>query len=107
VPQNVIDWGGKSATRKLPPRQFEKELIKKVEEEAGALQKAKTRRELIEELGDVLDVIDEIKKVKKIKAAELKATRKRAFNKKGGFKEKLFLFWTTDTGYRSNEKRNK
>ena len=105
IPEVIAKDGGTFKVEKLTNKKFEKELIKKVEEEASALPKCKTRKELIEELGDVLDVIDEIKKLKKIKQTELRQAREKAFVKKGGFKKRLFLFWTSDTGYRSNEKK--
>lgn len=92
-------------TRTLRIGEFVTELLKKVEEEASALIHAQTHQELIEELADVQDVIDEIKKVKKIQESELLSAQERNKEKKGGFKKRLFLLWSEDSGYKTNEKR--
>ena len=92
-------------TRTLRVGEFVTELLKKVEEEASALIHTHTHQELIEELADVQDVIDEIKKVKKIKDEELLTMQERNKEKKGGFKKRLFLLWSEDSGYQTNEKR--
>jgi len=92
-------------TRTLRAGEFLKELLKKVEEEASALIHAQTHQQLIEELADVQDVIDEIKKTKKITDAELFAAQEANKEKKGGFKKRLFLLWSEDDGYQTNEKR--
>ena len=92
-------------SRKLNRKEFERALIKKVEEEAGGLEKAGSREELIAEIADVLDVIEEVKKLKKIRPSEIAAAQQENKNKKGGFKKRLFLVWSADTGYRTNERR--
>jgi hypothetical protein len=56
-------------------------------------------------LADVAAVIDEIKKFKKISEKDLKTAMKANIEKKGGFKKKLYLVWSEDTGYRTNEKK--
>lgn len=99
--------GAEFEVKKLGKQGFNQELIKKAEEEAGGMVSARNRKELIEEIGDVLDVIDEIKRLKKIKKSELDKARREAAKKKGGFKKKLFLVWSGDNGYRTNEKRRK
>ncbi len=92
-------------TRTLRAGEFVTELLKKVEEEASALVHTKTRSELIEELADVQDVIDEIKKVKKVSPEEMELAQEKNKEKKGGFKKRLFLLWSEDNGYKTNEKR--
>lgn len=103
IPQVIKAANGEAEFRVLPPKEFEKELLKKVGEESTGLLSAKSKKELVNELADVIAVIDEIKKFKKIKENELKTAMKANFEKKGGFKKKLFLVWSEDTGYRTNE----
>ncbi|MDR3583618.1 MAG: nucleoside triphosphate pyrophosphohydrolase [Candidatus Pacebacteria bacterium] len=105
IPEVIEKSGGKYEIKKLRGVEYEKELIKKVGEEAGGLLAAKSKKELISELADVIDVINEIKRLKKISANEIKKAQEMAYERKGGFKKKLFLLWTSDTGYRSNERR--
>ena len=92
-------------TRKLSKKEFETALLAKVEEEAGGVVQAKTREELMHEMHDVLAVIDEIKKHHKIQTAEFNAIRKENMKKKGGFAQRLWLVWSEDNGYKTNEKK--
>ena len=89
----------------LNKRTFFKELLKKVGEEASGLLNAKNRKGLIEELADVVDVIEEIKRVKKISSADIKTIQKRNKKLKGGFRKRIFLIWSEDTGYKTNERK--
>ncbi|MBI4090664.1 MAG: nucleoside triphosphate pyrophosphohydrolase [Candidatus Komeilibacteria bacterium] len=105
IPQKIARSGGSFRVRALRATEFEQELLKKVGEEASALPIVKGRQELLDELADVLAVIDEIKRVKKISAREIAAAQKGNFKKKGGFKKRLYLYWSEDTGYRTNERK--
>lgn len=106
LPEIIKSKGADAKYKILSKKQFEKYLILKVEEEASALPSAKTKKELINELADVMEVIEEIKKLKRITDKEIKIERKKNMDKKGGFKKKIFLVWSEDTGYKTNEKRN-
>lgn len=105
IPEKIAKAGAACETRLLTEEEFERELVKKVEEEASGMPAAASREELIEEMGDVLDVIDEVRKLKGITDAELAVTRARALEKKGGFEKRLFLLWSSDDGYKTNEKK--
>ena len=103
IPEKIKSKGSTLKVIPLNEIDFEKELLKKVGEEASALPIAKTKKELISELADVLDVIDEIKKFKNITQEEIIAVQKINFEKKGGFDQRLFLVWSSDDGYKTNE----
>lgn len=105
IPEKMTRVGAAFEIRKLGKKEFEKELLRKVEEEASGLPKAKNKFELIEELADILDVVEEIKRFKKIKSGEIKKAQKENTRKKGGFKKKIYLVWSEDNGYRTNEKK--
>jgi len=92
-------------SRELSEEEFEKELVKKVPEEGEGLVAAKTREEFLMEFGDLLYVIDEIKRVKKISDQELNEIKKNNFDKKGSFSKRIYLEWTSDDGYQTNEKK--
>lgn len=104
IPEVIKKAGGIAEFKKLSGKEFETELLKKVGEESTGLFGAKSKKELISELADVVAVVDEIKKFKKIKESELKNAMEANMEKKGGFKKKLFLVWSEDTGYRTNER---
>ena len=105
IPERIIESGGDYKVRKLKDKEFAKELLKKVGEEASGLLAAKTKRNIIKELADVIDVTEEIMKVKGISNQEIKKQQQENKKLKGGYKKRLFLYWSSDTGYRTNEIR--
>jgi predicted house-cleaning noncanonical NTP pyrophosphatase (MazG superfamily) len=107
IPEKIEGKGSALETRKLTTKEFEKELFKKAGEEAGGLVGAKNKKEVISELADIVDVIDEIKRLKKITTQQIKKAQKEGNKKKGGFKKRLFLLWSQDDGYKTNERRYK
>lgn len=100
IPAVIKARGSKSETKKLSAKAFEQALLKKLQEEAIEISTAKNRLALISEIGDVLDVLDEIIKLKRIKPSDIKKARRINFARKGGFKKRLFLLWSSDDGYR-------
>jgi len=107
IPIKIKKSGSQARYRILSKKQFEKELYKKVGEEASGLLSAKTKGELISELADIIEVIEAIKKFKKVSDKELVVAKKGNMKKKGGFKKRLYLVWAEDTGYRTNERKYK
>jgi len=107
IPEKMTRVGAAFEIRHLGKKEFEKELLKKVGEEASGLPKAKKKEEIIEELADVLDVVEEVRRHWKIKPSCLRTKQKENFVKKGGFKKKIFLVWSEDNGYRTNERKYK
>lgn len=105
IPEIIKKAGGVAKFKKLTSRQFETELLKKVSEESTGLLSAKSKKEFVSELADIFAVTDEIKKLKKITDKEVGTAMKENMERKGGFKKKLFLVWSEDTGYRTNEKK--
>ncbi|MFH0952453.1 MAG: nucleoside triphosphate pyrophosphohydrolase [Patescibacteria group bacterium] len=106
VPENMGRKDAAYETKKLNANEYRQELLKKVGEEASALPKCNNKEEIITELVDVEEVTDEIKRVFKITDNDLKEAREKGRRKKGGFKKRLFLFWSEDDGYQTNERRN-
>lgn len=107
IPQRIEESGARFEIKTLSEIDFKKELLKKVSEEAGGLSNGTNRKEIVSEMGDLLDVLEEVKTHFKIKPEDLKESRKKEFQRKAGFKKKIFLVWAEDTGYKTNEKRGK
>jgi predicted house-cleaning noncanonical NTP pyrophosphatase (MazG superfamily) len=105
IPEVMASKGKKFEVRALNNDEFERELIKKVGEEASGLEAANSKEELISELADVLAVINEIKKFKKISEEEVKDALAKNFDRKGGFDKRIFLVWSEGDDYKSNERR--
>jgi len=107
IPQKIKAEGSTCQTTKLGIKEFEKELKKKLIEEAVEVVESKDQKELTKELGDVLDVWEEIRKLKRISLSEIKTAQKEASRKKGGFKKRLYLIWSSDDGYKSNKNKRR
>lgn len=105
IPEKIKAAGSECETRKLSVAEYERELLKKVSEEVNELLAAKNKKELIAELADVIDVIEEIIRFKKISKEEILEQQRISFEKKGGFKKRLFLVWSSNDGYKTNEKK--
>ena len=45
--------------------------------------------------------------INQLNGKEIKNAQKLNFQMKGGFRKRLFLFWSSDTGYKSNERKYK
>ena len=89
--------------KKLSNKEFLKELKNKTLEESEGVINAKNKKELVKELTDLVIVIEEIKKSYKIKPLEFKKAMEENIKNKGGFKDKIYLYWTSDDGYKTNE----
>ncbi len=105
VVKKLDDKGLTYKIEKLDESSFERELLNKVGEESEGLIAAKTREEFISEFDDLLYVIDEIKRFKNITDQELAEIRRVNFEKKGGFDNRIYLHWTSNDGYQTNEKK--
>ena len=103
IPQQILDNDAKFEVYELSEEKFEKELLKKVGEEASGLLNASSKEEIVSELADIMAVIEEIKKLKGINEDELLEAVKNNEEKKGGFEKRLFLVWSSDTDYKTNE----
>src|SRR5690242_4449356 len=107
VPGTMRRKGVAFKATRLNLKKFKRELLKKVGEEASSLPRLTTNQDIAEELGDTLDVIAEIQRVFKIPKRQVDRARRAAAKKKGGFARRLFLHWSADDGYRTNERTYK
>lgn len=104
IPDKIRGLGEQCEVRELTDDQeFEQELLKKVAEEAGALSRARSRNDLLDEFADLMEVLDALRAHEKISEEELKAARAKNESKKGAFTKRHFLHWSSDMNYKSNE----
>lgn len=94
IPQVIESNGGKGSFKILPEKRYEEELKKKLLEESKELVKA-PKEEILNELADVLEIIKSIADQQKIKFSKVEEFQKEKRKKRGGFKKKLFLVWST------------
>lgn len=106
IPEKLRNIHKAFEIRKLDEDEFQKALLEKLKEESSGVANAQSREELIGELADLQAVMDEVKKNQGISLEEMDAVIKSNQDKKGGFDEKIWLIWSEDDGYKSNEGSN-
>ncbi|PIR04531.1 MAG: hypothetical protein COV59_00175 [Candidatus Magasanikbacteria bacterium CG11_big_fil_rev_8_21_14_0_20_39_34] len=72
------------------------ELKRKLVEEAEEFLQASESEDILNELADVVEVLRAIQEEFDIEDTALEQRRKVRFEKKGGFKKKIFLLWSGD-----------
>jgi predicted house-cleaning noncanonical NTP pyrophosphatase (MazG superfamily) len=94
IPENIKITGDECKIRVLGEAEYEKELKTKLVEESKELIEA-PREELLNELADVLELIKSIASYYKIKFSKIERFQQEKRKRRGGFKKKLFLIWST------------
>lgn len=104
IPEKIERNGEECETRELvDDSEFEQELLKKVKEEASALSMARSREEFLSEYADLMVVLDELTRLLEFSEADIRTALTENLERKGGFKKRLFLHWSSDANYKSNE----
>ncbi len=89
----IIDNAGKTpVTHILSDEEYISELDKKLNEECSEYQADKN----IEELADILEVMYAIAEARGWSVSELEAVRRDKAEKRGGFKDKIYLEYVED-----------
>lgn len=94
IPKFIKASGDTYLTRVLRKSEFEKELKKKLVEESKELVKA-PKESLLNELADVLELTKSAASHFQIPFSKLEKFQAEKRKKRGGFKKKLFLVWST------------
>ncbi len=94
IPEKIKTAGDDYKIRILGKEEFEKELKKKLVEESQELVQA-SKEELMNELTDVLELTKSIASHHKIPFSKVEKFQEEKRKKRGGFKKKLFLVWST------------
>ncbi|MEA3357372.1 MAG: nucleoside triphosphate pyrophosphohydrolase [Patescibacteria group bacterium] len=93
TPEIIRATGDECETRILGKKEFEKELKKKLIEEAQEVVEA-PRKNLTNELADVLELIKSIGQFYGIKFSNIERRQKEKKKRRGGFTKKLYLIWS-------------
>ncbi len=95
IPEVITKSGGKYEVRILKEKEFEKELKKKLVEEAKEVGKA-SKKEIVNELSDILEIIKSISEYHKLNFKQIEKYQAKKRKERGGFKKKLFLVWSSE-----------
>ncbi len=94
IPDIIIESGGEYEARIMGEVEFAKELKKKLVEETKELIDSPDDK-LSNELADVLELVKSIASLYKIPFPKIERSQEEKRIKRGGFKKKLFLIWST------------
>ncbi len=95
IPEIIKRNGDKAVVHILDDEKFKKELLKKLVEESKEVLEADTNKEeMKKEIGDVLEVLDSIIHSFQINKAEIEKIKNNRKEKRGGFKNQIFLEYT-------------
>lgn len=104
IPDKIEKKGEQCEVRTLEDSaEFRQELLKKVIEEARGLAHVRTREEFLDEYADLMVVLMALEKEMELSEADIKLALEENIKKKGKFDHRLFLHWSEDSAYKSNE----
>lgn len=92
IPEIIEQAGKTPVTHILSDEEYISELDRKLNEECAEYQADKS----IEELADMLEVMYAIAEARDWSVSELEAVRKSKAEKRGGFKDKIYLEYVED-----------
>ena len=96
IPKVIEGTGKKFTTRILEDAEYISELQKKAFEELNEYIGAETKEAAVEELADLLEVVHALARVQGSSIHEVEEIRIMKAEKRGGFKEKVYLIEVED-----------
>lgn len=96
IPEIIENTGKNFSTRVLDNKEYIQELKKKSFEELQEYVEANNNVDAIEELADVLEIIHALAEYHGASIEKVEEVRKQKAEKRGGFKEKIFLIEVED-----------
>ncbi|ERN53989.1 nucleoside triphosphate pyrophosphohydrolase [Alkalihalophilus marmarensis] len=96
IPEIIEKTGKEFRTDILNKADYEGQLKVKLREEMGELLEADTKKDIIEEMADLLEVVYALGVIHDISPEEMESVRKRKQNERGGFNERIFLIDVED-----------
>lgn len=96
IPEIIAHSGKKYSTQILEKQDYIRELKKKSYEELEEYMNAANDSDAIEELADILEILHAFAECHGVSIEEVEQIRKQKADKRGGFKEKIFLIEVED-----------
>lgn len=91
IPEIMKAQGSNPEVRVLDDAEYKKFLRLKIVEEAGETNAAKTREDMVKELGDVWEVAEAIMQNEGISLEEVQSLKQKRREERGGFLKRIFL----------------
>ncbi|MEH7436744.1 nucleoside triphosphate pyrophosphohydrolase [Neobacillus drentensis] len=96
IPEVIASTGKQFSTRQLDNEEYIKELKNKSFEELEEYVNAENDENAIEELADLLEIIHALAECHGASIEKVEEVRQKKVEKRGGFKEKIFLIEVED-----------
>lgn len=104
IPQIIKDKGFDCHVRVVDHDEYKREIVRKVMEEASGVSNHVDHAHLVAELADLVITMDAVKKEFGVTQEELDTAVAASLAEKGAYDEMLYLSWSSDTEYSSNER---
>jgi len=104
IPKIIHDKGFECEVRVVDHDEYKKEIVRKVFEEASGVTNYISREHLIAEMADLVITLEAVKKEFAIQEEEIQNAVATSLSEKGGYSERLYLSWSSDTDYSSNDR---
>ena len=96
IPQVIEESGLQFETRLLSEEEYKSEVTKKITEELREFEETDNPQDAVEELADILELIHAAAELNKSSFEEVEEVRVKKAEKRGGFKERIFLIEVED-----------
>jgi len=104
IQKKILNNGEECEVRVLTDdAEYQQELLKKVKEEAEGVAHARTREEFLAEYCDLIVVLNALTAQLEISEADIQFEMAENVTKKGLYKNRYFLHWSSADKYKSNE----
>lgn len=103
IPEIIQAKGFDCQVRVTDHDEYKREIIRKVYEEASGVTNNAGREHMVAEIADLIITLEAVKKEFSIDDAEIAAAVQKSTEEKGVYDKRLYLSWSSDTEYRSNE----
>ncbi len=104
IPEIIKSKGFDCHVRVVDHDEYKREIVRKVFEEASGVRNNSGHEDMVAELADLLITIDAVKKEFGVSDLEVSAAIQKSLEEKGAYDERLYLSWSSDTEYSSNER---
>ena len=103
IPQIIKEKGFECEVRTVDHDEYKREIVRKIYEEASGITNHSGHEHMVAELADLLITMTAFKKEFSITEEEVEAAVAKSLAEKGGYAERLYLAWSSDTEYLQNE----
>lgn len=105
IPDIIRDKGFDCEVREMTDEaEYKRELVRKVYEEASGVTNNTDREDMVEELADLMITLESLKKTFNVSDDEVQNAVTRSLEEKGSYERRLYLSWSSDAEYHSNER---